>query len=261
MTVGPIDQNSIRLLVEAHGLDWLYRQQTESTNIDALDHFAQHQRELVVCAETQSAGRGRRGRQWVSPYAQNIYCTIGLTKSISPTQQGLLSIVTGLALRRSLVSSCGVSLQLKWPNDLLLDGQKLGGILIESRPQVQDESFFAIGFGLNVSLDEESKAAIDQPVTSLHLVTDETPDRSRVLVGAIDAVVRAIREFEIETVGDLAEEFSRADAFHDRPVELVSAGDRLSGISRGIDSSGALRLETEQGIETHAAAEISLVAR
>ena len=261
MTAIPIDQNSIRPVVEAHGLDWLYCQQTESTNSDALEHFTQHQSELVVCAETQSAGRGRRGRQWVSPYAQNIYCTIGLVKSIPATQQGLLSIVTGLALRRSLVSSCGVNLQLKWPNDLLIDGQKLGGILIESRPQAQDESFFAIGFGLNVSLDETSRVAIDQPVTSLHLVTGESPDRSRVLVSAIDAIVRAIREFEVETAGDLANEFSRADAFHDRPVELVSAGDRLSGINRGIDPSGALRLETEQGIETHAAAEISLVAR
>ena len=256
-----IDQAQLRLAVERHGLDWHYRERTESTNIDALDYFQRQQRELVAVAEMQSAGRGRRGRQWISPHAQNIYCTLGLVKSLPAQQLGLLSIVTGLALCRALIATCGISPELKWPNDLLVDGQKLGGILIETRPRAEDEYFLAVGIGLNVMLDEATRAAIGQPVTSLHLIAAEPPDRSRLLVAAIDQVVCSIRQFSCDDAGDLAEQFSRFDAFHDRPVELVASNTRHCGTNRGIDASGALRLETEQGIEFHAAAEISLVAR
>ena len=262
MTNTPIDQDSVRSVVESHGLDWRYQEQTGSTNSDALEFFSQNQCELVVFAETQSAGRGRRGRQWLSPYAQNIYCTLGLVKSMPVAQQGLLSIVTGLALSRSLESSCGLSPQLKWPNDLLVDGRKLGGILIESRPkQSVNEQFYAIGFGLNVFLDEDVINAIEQPATSLHLLTEQLPDRSQVLVAAIDEVVCAIRTFDVSDVGRLTCEFSRFDVFHDRPVELVTTHDCIAGINRGIEQSGASRLETQSGIESYPAAEISLVSR
>lgn len=256
-----IDQDRIRPVAEAHDLDWYYRETTESTNSDALEYFQQHQRELVALAEAQTAGRGRRGRQWVSPYAQNIYCTVGLVKSMPTQQQGLLSIVTGLALCRSLVSSCGVSPRLKWPNDLLTDEGKLGGILIESRPRVEEGHFFAIGFGLNVFLDEDERRGIEQSVSSLHLLTDQTPERSDILSTAIDEVVRSIREFSVEDASELADEFARHDAFRDQVVELVFGETRVVGINRGIDHHGALRLESERGIEAHAGVEISLVPR
>ena len=257
----PIDQEVVRPAVEGLGLDWHYRESTESTNSDALEYFRQHRRGLVAFAEAQRAGRGRRGRQWVSPHAQNIYCTVGLVKSMPAAQQGLLSIVTGLALCRALISSCGVNPRLKWPNDLLVDGAKLGGILIETRPQLRDEFFFAIGFGLNVYLGESEREAIEQSVTSLHLLADEAPDRSGILAAAIGEVADSIRAFNVEAVGRLADEFSRFDAFHDQSVELIAGDSRIAGINRGIDHSGALRLETARGIEAHAGAEISLVPR
>ena len=82
--IGAIDETRLREVVEAHDLDWHYREQTESTNTDALDYHARHRRELVAFAEAQTAGRGRRGRQWLSPHGQNLYCTIGLVKSLPP---------------------------------------------------------------------------------------------------------------------------------------------------------------------------------
>ena len=261
MQAGVIDATAVRGAVESLGLDWHYREHTQSTNTDALDHHARHQRELVAFAETQTAGRGRRGRQWLSPHGQNLYCTIGLVKSVAAARQGLLSIVTGLALCRALQSSCGVRPDLKWPNDLLVDGRKLGGILIESRPRAADEFFFAIGFGLNVFLDEAALQSIGQPAASLDRVSSQTLDRGRILIAAIDEVVRSIRAFQVGDVAALVDEFRQFDAFHDRPVELVTARERRSGINRGIDASGALQLDTGQGIESHPAAEISLVAR
>jgi len=256
----PIDEAALRQSVERQGLDWCYYQQTGSTNADVLEYYASHQREVVAFSEGQSAGRGRRGRQWLSPHATNIYCTVGIAREIPANCQGLLSIVTGLALCRALRETVDTSVSLKWPNDLLYDGRKLGGILIESRPLDQGHFFFAIGFGLNVYMNADELAEIGQPVTSLDHIAVGRVDRSEVLASAIDAVIRSIRGFEPAAVQELVAEFSQHDAFHDCRVEVISGEKRVSGINRGITADGQLQLETETGIEVHSAAEISLRA-
>ncbi len=254
----PINESAARQAVERHGLDWHYRPNTASTNADALEYHEIHQREVVAFSEAQSAGRGRRGRQWLSPFARNIYCTIGIAKEIPANRQGLLSIVTGLALCRTLQQSTDAAISLKWPNDVLCDGRKLGGTLIESRPLGEDRFFFAIGFGLNIYMDADELAEISEPATSLEQIAASQIDRTQVLMNTIDAVIDSIRAFETDAVQDLVREFERFDAFNDRPVEVVTADNRIAGINRGITVDGQLQLETEHGIEVHSAAEISL---
>ena len=267
-----IRQAQLRQAVEAQGFDWLYREETGSTNADALQHHVDHGRDVVAFAEAQSAGRGRRGRQWLSPFARNIYCTVGISREIPAARQGLLSIVTGVALCRALRAQTGLQVSLKWPNDLLLADDKLGGILIESRALGVGHFFFAIGFGLNLMMSAEELATLDRPATSLSQalrgslggdldddVCDDL-DRSKLLVASIEAVIAAIRDFEIDAVARLIADFSDLDAYHQRNVEVISGERRISGINRGIDEQGQLRLETAQGIELHSAAEISLRA-
>ncbi len=260
MSREPINETAVRQAVEQHGFDWHYRQQTESTNADVLRYQQQHRREVVAVSEAQSAGRGRRGRQWLSPFARNIYCTIGIAEEIPASGQGLLSIVTGLALCRALEQSADTMVGLKWPNDLLFDGRKLGGILIESRPLDEAGFYFAIGFGLNVYMSDKELASIPQPATSLTQVAAAEVDRTQVLIASIDMVIRSIREFDHSAAQELITEFARYDALHDRPIEVITGDRRIRGINRGITSTGQLQLETEQGIETHSAAEISLRA-
>lgn len=254
----PINEAAIRQAVERHGFDWHYRQNTESTNADVLRYQQQHQCEVVAVSEAQSAGRGRRGRQWLSPFARNIYCTIGIAKEIPASSQGLLSIVTGLALCRALQQSADAMVGLKWPNDLLFEGRKLGGILIESRPLGETNFYFAIGFGLNVFMSDEELAEIPQPATSLVQVAATEVDRNRVLMATIDNVIRSIREFDHSAAQELMAEFARFDSLHDRQIEVIAGDSRVRGINRGITSAGQLQLETEHGIEFHSAAEISL---
>ncbi len=260
MPAEPINETAVRQVVEQHGFAWYYRHNTESTNADVLRYQQQHQREVVAVSEAQSAGRGRRGRQWLSPFAGNIYCTIGITKEIPASSQGLLSIVTGLALCRSLQQTANTPVGLKWPNDLLFDGRKLGGILIESRPLGEANFYFAIGFGLNVFMSDEELAEIPQPATSLARVAADEVDRTQVLMTSIDMVIRSIREFDHGAAPELISEFARFDALHDRPIEVIAGDSRVKGVNRGITSTGQLQLETEQGIEIHSAAEISLRA-
>jgi BirA family biotin operon repressor/biotin-[acetyl-CoA-carboxylase] ligase len=256
----PINEAALRRAVEQHGFDWHYRHNTESTNADVLRYQQRHQREVVAVSEAQSAGRGRRGRQWLSPLARNIYCTIGIAKEIPASSQGLLSIVTGLALCRALQHSADAMVGLKWPNDLLFDGRKLGGILIESRPLGEAQFYFAIGFGLNVFMSPAELAEIPQPATSLVQITATEVDRTRVLMASIDMVIRSIREFDHLAAQELIAEFAQFDVLHGRPIEVISGDSRVRGINRGITSAGQLQLETEQGMEIHSAAEISLRA-
>jgi len=260
MSAEPIDQARVRQAVEAHGLDWCYRAETESTNADVLQHHARHGREVVAVCEAQSAGRGRRGRQWLSPFARNIYCTVGISRDLPVARQGLLSIVTGLALCQSLRSHTGLAVNLKWPNDLLLGGHKLGGILIESRAHPGAGDFFAIGFGVNVFMSADELAVIEGPATSLAQNLETGLDRSEILLTTLDAVIDAIRAFELDGIDQLIEEFSRFDAFHEALVEVISAEGRIAGVNRGISADGQLRLETEQGIKLCSSAEISLRA-
>ncbi len=253
-----IDTDGVRSAVEAHGLDWLYHEETGSTNADALLHHDSQGREVVVFGESQRAGRGRRGRQWLSPPRRNLYCTVGLVRSMPANQRGLLSIVTGLALCRALEARVDADIGLKWPNDLLGAGRKFGGILIESRPLRNDDAFFAIGFGINLHLPPETLTAIDSPATSLGELAAGVIDRSGLLVDCIDAVVHAIRGFDPAAIDDLVEAFAERDLFHGAEIEIHTPGGVKRGINRGIAPSGELRVETEQGIEQHSAAEISL---
>lgn len=257
MSAEPINEVEARQAAERHGFDWHYREHTESTNLDVLQHHGSLQREVVAVSESQCAGRGRRGRQWHSPFARNLYCTIGISKQIPANRQGLLSIVTGLALCRAIRRSADVTPALKWPNDLLLEGRKLGGILIESRSLDAEHFFFAIGFGLNVHMTAAELADISQPAVSLAQVAGAV-DRTRVLVASIDSVIESIRAFEHAAVQDLIDEFARYDAFHGHPIEVIAGDRRVMGINRGITADGQLQLETGQGMQIHSAAEISL---
>ena len=258
MSGQPIDAERVRQAVAALNLDWHYRAETGSTNADALQHHAATARNVVAFGEAQTAGRGRRGRQWLSPAARNLYCTVGLRRTIDPASQGLLSIVTGIALCRALRDHTGLEIALKWPNDLLLAGDKFGGILIESRASDDEQVFFAIGFGLNLFMPEGELDALDRPATSLHYHVDDVLDRSALLIATIEAVHDAVTGFAVEGVDALIAEFARYDAYHDETVEVIGLDGSVCGINRGIDARGQLRLETGAGIELHSAAEISL---
>ena len=98
MTADLINEKILRQALEPIGFDCCYLRETESTNTDALQYFHLHQRPVVAVSETQTSGRGRgrRGRQWLSPFARNIYCTIGITKTLAASNQGMLSLVTGV---------------------------------------------------------------------------------------------------------------------------------------------------------------------
>ena len=236
----------------------LYESTTASTNTNVLKHYDDHEQLAIAICEKQTAGKGRRGRQWHSPYAQNIYCTVGIVKSLPASRLGLLSIVSGIALCNALSASGFEGVKLKWPNDLYFQGHKLGGILIESKPTLKNDYFFAIGFGLNVHMSQSQLEDIPQPATSLGMIKSKLVDRQDVLISTIEAVLSKTQRFEETDVGALIDEFQQHDAFRGERISVLTAENEIYGVNSGINQYGQLKLQTDQGQALFSAAEISM---
>lgn len=260
MTAFPqLDETLLKTEVEAclqgECINLSYMQSCASTNLECLQR-ARHG--TVVVAEQQTAGRGRRGKTWFSPHCSNIYCSIGVNKTLPPTHLGLLSIVVGVSIAQVLTECGFAEVSLKWPNDILYLGKKLGGILIETRALGDDDFFLVIGFGLNMNLDEAFRQQIDQPTTGLNHIKQHAVERQQLLPMFISRIMQGIKEFEIDSASALFEAFHGFDALRGRQVRVTTAKETITGTYQGLESTGQVQVETEQGLRSYAAAEISL---
>lgn len=213
----------------------------------------------VALAEMQTQGRGRRGKQWVSPFARNIYLSIDWQFAGGVQEIEGLSLAVGVAVATAAARFGAGSLQLKWPNDLLHDGKKLGGILVEMSGDAEGPCRTIIGIGINVDMDKRSDSALDQPWTDLAAVTGgSTPERNALAAAILDECLQLLDGYAREGFSAWQERWSRRDAFANQPVQLQSGPSSLMGIARGVDERGALRLETGQGVRLVGGGEMSL---
>jgi BirA family biotin operon repressor/biotin-[acetyl-CoA-carboxylase] ligase len=242
-------------------VECILRGVTGSTNDDARALLAERAPPFVVLAEAQRAGRGRRGRLWASPVASNLYLSIALDAACGARVLGGLSLAVGVAVAEAVEAEVGVALELKWPNDLLLEGRKLGGILVEL-VRIEEREVAIIGIGINVRQPAHVASAIDQPWADLASRVPAPISRNALAAAIIAATLRI---FEI--VGDGAFErvvrprWLKRDAFADRPVTVAGPTLRIEGVARGIDGTGALLVETPEALRAIASGEVSLRAR
>jgi BirA family biotin operon repressor/biotin-[acetyl-CoA-carboxylase] ligase len=232
--------------------------QIDSTNrrlleLAAVTAIAGH----VCLAEYQSAGRGRRGRGWVSPPGSGIYLSLGWSFDAPPESLTGLSLAAGVAalraLRRLRIDAAG----LKWPNDIVVGERKLGGILIEVRGETTGPCTVVAGVGVNVELPERAARRIDQPWTDLARA-GYRPSRNLLAAALIDELVRVFSEYEERGFAACAEEWRCYDCGTGRMVRLVSGGHTLAGRMLGIDDSGALLLSVDGAVRRFTSGEISL---
>ena len=234
----------------------------DSTNAEALRRADQGCSSGFVCtAEQQTAGRGRRGRQWVSPYASNLYVSLLWEFSQGAAALEGLSLAVGVAVARAL-RACGVpGVQLKWPNDVLYDGDKLGGILLEMSGDAAGSCRVVIGIGLNVAMPEAAATAIDQTWTDIRSITARSrPGRNLLLAELLNELLPLVADFEQQGFIHWRDEWQVLDAFAGQPVVLHAGSGQLAGIARGVDQRGALQLETTTGVQSIYGGEISLRA-
>lgn len=212
----------------------------------------------VCLAEHQSAGRGRRGRIWVSPFGQSLYLSVGFRFDLSMTALASMGLVAGVVVAEVLTVNGLADLQLKWPNDVLVRGKKLAGILIEASGEANGPALAIIGVGLNVGLDPAAARAIDQPWVDLVQLGVEHPNRNRLSAQMISALVEACDAYQRSGLAPFLKRWQPFDACIGRSV-AVTAGERVTeGRYLGIAEDGALLAQTPEGVRRFHAGEVSL---
>jgi len=202
----------------------------------------------VCLAERQIAGRGRRGRAWISPFARNIYLSLLWRVDSAEVPLGGLSLAAALAVVRALARSGIDGIGLKWPNDIWLQGRKLGGILVEISGESSGPCRVVTGVGLNVSMPPALGSAIDQPWTDLQQNDAPTVSRNRLAGLLIDELLVGLQRYTQDGLPPLQKQWPRWDVLAGRRVRVEQHGGVREGVARGIDQDGALLLEEAGGV-------------
>lgn len=230
----------------------------DSTNAELLRRPAPASGCAVLLAERQSGGRGRRGRQWVSPLAANLYLSAARRFDGGLARLGGLSLVAGIACAEALQALGIAGIGLKWPNDVLLDGRKLGGILVEGGGEHGGPVRAVIGIGLNVRMPAAQADAIDQPWADLSARADP-PDRNRLAAALLQRLLPALAQFDREGLAPFLPRFAALDALHGRDIAVLDADGRSRhGRACGIAADGALQVEIDGVAQSLYAGEVSV---
>ncbi len=213
----------------------------------------------IVLAETQSAGRGRRGRQWLSPPGLNVYLSCLKRFDAGFATLSGLSLAVGVIVVRALETLGLRGVGLKWPNDVLAEGGKLAGILVELNGEYQGPCAAVIGIGLNLRLTQALREQAGQPVCDLAtLAGGEAPDRNRVVVALIAALARGLHEFERSGFAGFVEDYARHDLLRDEALQISGALGDFVGVGAGVDARGALRVRTLDGLKAVDSADVTV---
>jgi BirA family biotin operon repressor/biotin-[acetyl-CoA-carboxylase] ligase len=202
----------------------------------------------VVIAESQKMGRGRMGRQWFSPPFLNLYLSVILRPKIPPHQASLITLVAAVATAEAIQKSSGLNPLIKWPNDILLKGQKVAGLLSEIHSEVDRIHFVILGIGVNLNMDRKMfSKEIRNVATSLKREMGQAISRKTFLQALLQELEVWYEIFLKKGAAPVLKAWRDRAQIKGRPVKVTSFGDALSGIAIDIDSDGALILETEGG--------------
>lgn len=229
----------------------------DSTNQYLLDRIGELKSGDACVAEYQHAGRGRRGRQWVSPFGANLYLSMFWRLEQGPAAAMGLSLVVGIVMAEVLHKLGAEKVRVKWPNDLYLNDKKLAGILVELTGKTGDAAQLVIGAGINLTMRESTTNVINQDWINLQ-EAGVIIDRNKLTAELLSELRRAVVKFENEGLSAFISRWREMDNYLDRPVKLIIGNQEIYGIARGIDQQGALLLEQTGVIKPYIGGEISL---
>ncbi|HWK53507.1 MAG TPA: bifunctional biotin--[acetyl-CoA-carboxylase] ligase/biotin operon repressor BirA [Hyphomicrobiales bacterium] len=217
---------------------------------------------LRVClAERQSAGRGRRGRGWVSPFGSNIYLSLLAVFEGGAAALGGLSLAVGIAVAEALQARGLGGVGLKWPNDLLCEGRKIGGVLLEISGDLQSRCHVVIGVGLNLRARVDDMQQVTQPWTDLAAYGIAPQARNALVAALLNALVDAVALFRERGFAAFLTRWEALDLGYAQPLDVFEGEAVVTGTGQGVDASGALLVATPQGLRRFHGGEISLRLR
>lgn len=218
-----------------------------STNDYLVMHAKKNKNANSVCfSEYQSAGRGRLGRSWVSPFLSNIYMSLLWNFKVDIAELAGLHILTGLAVVHALEKVTNIQgIQLKWPNDVMWNNHKLGGILIDITGEYNVSCSVVMGIGLNVNMPEKLISKIEKPWTAVNRIVNTPVSRNLIAGTVLDFLIAYLMQFSKSGLSKFLAEWKEKDYLEGKEVKVVTATKSLVGYARGIDKQGGLLLETK----------------
>lgn len=215
----------------------------------------------VVLTEEQKAGRGRLARNWFSPFAKGIWCSVVLRPSFPPQEAPKCTLLAAVAIARA-IRKAGVHCGIKWPNDILYQGRKLVGILTEMNAEMDAINYVVIGMGINVNTtSDEFPAELRGVAASLASIRGQAVSR-------LDLLISLLRELESlyvaacrEGFAPILSEWRTLSVTLGQPVDVFGINRTFSGVALDIDEEGALLVQTEAGLEKVIAGDVSVRAK
>lgn len=229
----------------------------DSTNQYLLDRLDSISSGDACIAEYQQAGRGRRGRQWFSPFGSNLYLSLYWRLEQGPAAAVGVSLVIGIVMAEVLHQLGAEGVRVKWPNDLYLNDRKLAGILVELNGRTGDAAHLVIGAGINLRMNSSVSNAINQGWINLQEAGIDI-DRNSLAAKLIMELRTALAIYEQQGLASFISRWSSLDNFYNRTVKLIVGNREIVGIDKGIDNQGALLLEQDGEIRSYIGGEISL---
>lgn len=237
-------------------------EQTGSTNADLLASLRELTAPMLLIANSQTAGRGRAGRSWLSAPGKSLTFSVAWKLSLPVHALMGLPLAVGVALAEAL-AMFNVNVRLKWPNDVLHEGKKLAGILIESASAGQvphDASWAVIGIGINMSVNDTMSAEIGRPVASIPWLAEL--DQDMLMATLLSGLAEALVQFEHEGLSAFTRRWNALHAYTGHAVSIIDNGKVLhEGVAVGVDDTGRFLLDTATGRIAIMAGDVSLRAK
>lgn len=202
---------------------------------------------LVIFAEHQTHGKGRQGRTWVSPKAKGLYFSVILRPKIQIQELPKITLMAAVAVARALADESGLSFKIRWPNDLLLDGKKICGILTEMRAEPDRVRHVVLGIGVNIN---SSRRDLPDIATSLKEATGKAWNRCRIAARILENIEEGYRKISKGEFSDLAHVWEELSAVSGKRVTAKTLGGAITGTAVGIDEDGALWIRQDTGLQT-----------
>jgi len=258
-SASPLSLLNAQAIKTISGSEHVYVDQiVDSTNQYLLEKIPELANGQTCIAEYQAAGRGRRGREWISPFASHLYFSMYWRLDAGIEKASGLSLLVGIAVVNALEKLGLQGVGLKWPNDLYYQGKKLAGILVELQAEASDVCHSVIGIGINVRMPEEQGKRIDQPWADLTSINGLPVDRNQLSGLLINELQTLLTAYEAEGLAPFLSRWFELDCFLEQQVNLLVADKVQTGICKGINEQGALLLEIDNEVKAYIGGEISL---
>lgn len=257
-----LDPVSIENIVstECFGKRIIYFEEVDSTNLVAKQLGKQEGTHgILVVAEKQNAGRGRLGRNWSSPKGSGIYLSLVLQPEINPEHAAMLTIIAALAVNQGIRKTTGIESYIKWPNDIVINGKKVCGILTEMSTVNEKLECVVIGIGINVSQMSFPKE-LKSMATSLQMEGKKDVDRSELIINIMNYLEMYYKSFIKEkSLQPIVGEYNSFLVNMGRQVRILDDAASYTGTALGINESGALLVNTEEIIQGEKKSVIKMV--